>query len=61
MLKKSTSTRYLPGVNGSEAVFESLPLNDSLVVPFTSSCAAAAVPLLMPSVNTYDPEAGTSM
>ena len=61
LLTKSTSTGYLPGPSGSGAVFKSLPLNDSVVVPLTSSCTAAAVPSLMPSVKTYEPEAGTSM
>ena len=61
LLTKSTSTWYLPSGSVTVLVFESLPPNDSLDVPLTSSWPAAVVPLLMPRLKMYDPEVGTSM
>ena len=61
LLTKSTSTWYLPCGSVTVLVFESLPPNESLDVPLTSSCPAAVVPLVMPRVKMYDPEVGTSM
>ena len=51
LLTKSTSTWYLPSGSVTVLVIESLPPNESLDVPLTSSCPAAAVPLLMPRVK----------